>query len=52
MCLAEYNEPVFFDEMKHVDQPFEYTMERFRYFESLQLSVTADVIKYCPGGEI
>ncbi|XP_052781350.1 uncharacterized protein LOC128217930 [Mya arenaria] len=52
VSLADYNEPVFFDESLHTDVPFDENIQRLRYFEGLQLSVDVDVIKYCPGGAI
>ncbi|XP_033647591.1 uncharacterized protein LOC117307057 [Asterias rubens] len=42
--------PVFFDETKHLEMPFQNNVERFRFFTALQLSVPVDIIKFCPGG--
>lgn len=44
--------PVLFDEDLHIDIPFQNCMQRFRFFEKLQLSVSVDVIKYNPGGGV
>ncbi|XP_052804571.1 uncharacterized protein LOC128234397 [Mya arenaria] len=49
---VDIGNPVLFDEDLHIDKPFENTMQRFRFFDNLQLSVSVDVIKYCPGGGV
>lgn len=42
--------PVVFDEYKHLDKPFESNLERFRYFQDLQLKCPVDIIRFSPGG--
>ena len=43
-------QPLFFDESKHITEPFETNLQRFRFLEKLQLSVPVDMFKYAPGG--
>ena len=42
--------PVFFDESKHLLNPFENRMQRLRFLDRLKLSVPVDMFRYCPGG--
>ena len=42
--------PVFFDECKHITEPFTNNTQRFRFLEKLQLPVPVDMFKYAPGG--
>lgn len=44
--------PVVFDDNKHLDKPFESNLERFRYFQDLQLKcpVNTCIIRLSPGG--
>lgn len=42
--------PVFFDESKHLSEPFKHSMERLRFINDMQLSVPIDIYRYCPGG--
>ena len=42
--------PVYFDEDIFLTQPFESTMDRFRYFQKLSLSCDVAVLRYDPGG--
>ena len=42
--------PVFFDECKHIHEPFTNNTQRFRFLEKLQLSAPVDMFKYAPGG--
>jgi len=49
---SDTENPVLFDENLHVEKPFENSMQKFRFFDSLQLSVPVDVIRFCPGGGI
>ncbi|XP_070559193.1 uncharacterized protein [Ptychodera flava] len=42
--------PVFFDEEKHLSQPFQNPMQKHRYLTELQVSVPIDIYRYCPGG--
>ena len=44
--------PVLFDETLHIPAPFETNLQRFRFIESLQLSVPIDIIRFSPGGSI
>ncbi|XP_052259045.1 uncharacterized protein LOC127863537 [Dreissena polymorpha] len=46
---SDTENPVLFDENLHVEKPFENSMQKFRFFDSLQLSVPVDVIRFCPG---
>ncbi|XP_060553483.1 uncharacterized protein LOC132714606 [Ruditapes philippinarum] len=48
--IADLYEPVFFDENIHLNLPFNDNMQRLRFFENVNLSVTVDIIKFCPGG--
>ncbi|XP_060561163.1 uncharacterized protein LOC132720934 [Ruditapes philippinarum] len=50
--IADLYEPVFFDENIHLNLPFNDNMQRLRFFENVNLSVTVDIIKFCPGGSI
>ncbi|MES9904556.1 MAG: hypothetical protein ABW168_18000, partial [Sedimenticola sp.] len=52
LSVVDYNEPVFFYENIHIEAQFENRMQRLRFLQGLQLSVTVDIIKYCPGGGI
>ena len=45
IALADFNEPVFFDEKEHLLNPFQNSMQRHRFFENLQLSVNVDMYK-------
>ena len=49
-ALRMSNEPVVFDEDKHLEKPFERPLHRYRYFANLQLSLPIDIIRFCPGG--
>lgn len=42
--------PVVFDEYKHLDKPFGSNLERFRYFQDLQLKCPVDIIRFSPSG--
>ena len=50
MSLAAIHAPIFFDEEKHLDKPFESPLQKFRFFRNMILSVPVDIVKYCPGG--
>jgi hypothetical protein len=50
--ISETNEPVFFDENRHIEKNFQNNMQRFRFFEELQLSVPVDIYRFCPGGSV
>lgn len=50
--VSETDEPVFFDENRHTEECFENHMQRFRFFENLQLSVPIDIYRFSPGGSI
>ena len=50
--LADINEPVLFDESKHLNEPFEDNVLRYRFINELQLSEPVDLIRFCPGGSI
>ena len=52
LVLADYFEPVVFDEQLHLEKNFDTPLQRLRYFENLQLSVPVDVIKYYHGGGV
>ena len=52
LSLANFLEPVFFDEETHLETQFSDGIQRFRFFDQLQLSVSVDIFKYCPGGGI
>lgn len=43
-------QPVLFDENTHVNEPFSDNLQRFRFFQTLQLSIKIGVLRYCPGG--
>lgn len=47
---AGLSTPVHFDEANHLAKPFENATERFRFFKELQLTVSVDILRYCPGG--
>lgn len=49
---AGEGKPVIFDETIHISRPFESNLQRFRFIESLQLSVPIDIIRFSPGGSI
>lgn len=42
--------PVMFDEGKHLEHPFDTSMQRHRFIANLQLSVPIDLFRYSPGG--
>ena len=52
VCLADIYEPVFFDEETHLTCAFENSMQKFRFFEHMQQSVSVYLFKYCPGGGV
>lgn len=47
---AGIGSPVLFDESKHLDIPFTSNTERYRFMHALQLSMSVDIIRFCPGG--
>ena len=42
--------PVLFNVEKHIALPFENSMQRFRFFDTMKLSVPVDILRFCPGG--
>lgn len=50
MREAQLESPVFFDESLHVKEPFNTSVQKYRFFNELQLTVPVDIIRYCPGG--
>ncbi|XP_061191740.1 uncharacterized protein LOC133199978 [Saccostrea echinata] len=50
MREAQPESPVFFDESVHVEEPFGNSIQKYRFFNELQLTVPVDIIRYCPGG--
>ena len=50
--LACINEPVLFDESKHLHELFEDNVQRHRFIDELRLSESVDLIRLCPGGSI
>ena len=42
--------PVYFDEKKHLKEPFSNSMQRHRFIQNMRLSVEIDIYQYCPGG--
>lgn len=45
-------EPVLFNEDLHLAKPFENPAQRHKYFEEMQLSISIDLFRYCPGGSV
>lgn len=50
MRETQLESPVFFDESVHVEEPFGNSVQKYRFFNELQLTVPVDIIRYCPGG--
>ena len=48
--VSQTNDPVFFDEKSHLENPFENYMQRMRFFQDMHLSCPIDLFRYCPGG--
>jgi hypothetical protein len=48
---AGLNTPVMFEESM-LNTPFENSMQRYRFFANLSLSVPVDIIRFCPGGSL
>ena len=44
--------PIIFNEIEHLEEPFETNVQRYRYVQGLQLSVPVDIFRFCPGGSI
>lgn len=52
MRLLPILEPVLFNEDLHLAKPFENPAQRHKYFEEMQLSISIDLFRYCPGGSV
>ena len=47
---AGENVPVLFDESVHLVSPFESNLQRFKFFQELNLSVPIDILRFSAGG--